>query len=801
MVPKGAKSDMRRPVQNPILPRNVIRGNAVQTGEIAPSRLTEGLRRLFLLIALIGGAILAWFLLDQWRDITERHELRQRSQIVTIAGATRKIIAAQELVLDIVGAELYELIDAGDEAGCRAELDRLRSLNPVVAAYALLSTDGRVLLTHADLEQTLAGNPHRLTEHLSSDALTDALADNRLVLGRSYRLPGSGERVIPGLKAIRDESGQAQLVIVAALRLGGPQPLFESSVFLGPRNTLQIVRGRDLFPLHWSAPFDPPAGYYEHPIPRQYYDDAVASAEALSGQPIERIKAESIPVPYRVVNALGPHLGYAVFDPEHDFWVITQTHRNQLVAEFMPVALASTAIYLLLIALMLVMLPVIARTEAQRQHELEHRARHDLLTGLANRLQVGHDFAALSQRHQGQVAMLYVDLNKFKSFNDSFGHWLGDALLGELGRRLQRGVSGQERVARVGGDEFVVLCPADDRSVLEARAKVLVELISAPFDFEGLQCQIGCSIGIARTIEAGPELDDLLRAADVAMYEAKHRHEEVCFYKPELAARYLHNLAIERRLKEAMKDGRIQLHYQPLVDARGAVLGFEALARWRDAELGEVPPERFIAVAEATGSMAQLGDYILARVLSDARRLEQSIRRPFKLSINVSVSQFRTADFAARMIERVNGAGLEHAQLVVEITESLFMEDHERVVDTLKSLRDQGVGVSLDDFGTGYSSLGLLRVLPLDEIKIDRSFVRDVDGDLHTRTLIRGIIALARSHGIRVLAEGVETRRQLELLTEYGCEAFQGFLFAAPMSIIELEQYLSDDAATVFAPA
>ncbi len=763
--------------------------------------LGRSFQMLFLALALGGAVLLGWILFDQWRGISERHEIRQRAQIVTLAGATRKVMASQELVLDLVGRELLQDALRGDRQAAVAELDRLRAMNPVVAGYAFADLAGNLLLGTSELEQNLDSLPNLLEQEASAVTFRAALESRRMVIGRPYSIPVLEQWVIPARKVIRDADGHALGVMMAALQLGGSEPFFEQQFFLGPRNTLQIVRGADLFPLHWAASIAPPAGYYTRPIPREYYDQAVASAERRSGQDIDSIRSQSLPVSYRVVNALGPHLGYTIYDPVYDFWVLTQTHRNQLLGEFARIAVASTAIYVLLLVMVLLLLRVIARGETHRQRELVHHAEHDLLTGLPNRMRMATDFEQLREMNDGRLALLFLDLNNFKAFNDGFGHVFGDAFLRELGKRLVVSLEMPECVARIGGDEFVLMTPETEPERLEQRARELIELLTAPCTIDGLRCQIGCSVGIARLPEAGESINDLLRASDVALYAAKRQSSSICHYHPALGRNYLENIRIERHLRAALEAGEIELHYQPQVDRNGQLLGFEALARWTDDEFGELAPERFIAIAEASGQIGRLGDYIVERALSDGSTLQQLVDRPFRLSINVSVRQFRSAGFAERLVECVERSRLERVQIVLEITESLFMEEQEPVIEALEQLRLAEIRIALDDFGTGFSSLGLLRSLPIDELKIDRSFIDDIEHDEFTRKLVQSIIGIGRSHGMSLLAEGVETQRQLELLVADGCDAFQGYLFARSMSIEQLKQHLAAENSGSFAPA
>jgi EAL domain-containing protein (putative c-di-GMP-specific phosphodiesterase class I) len=278
------------------------------------------------------------------------------------------------------------------------------------------------------------------------------------------------------------------------------------------------------------------------------------------------------------------------------------------------------------------------------------------------------------------------------------------------------------------------------------------------------------------------------------MYAAKRERNSVRFYDPTMGRDYLQNIRIEQRLRDALRSAAIHMAYQPQVDGEGHVIGIEALARWHDDELGVVDPRRFIAIAEASGFIGEVGDYIVDHVFADAYRLRAHFPRRLRLSINISIRQFMQPMFAQMLVDRFQAAGLPQVRLVVEITESLFMEDHGMVMDELDRLRRAGVRISLDDFGTGYSSLALLRTLPVDELKIDKSFVDHVETDPNTRKLVQSVVAIGKNHGMSVVAEGVEEQSQFELLSADGCDAFQGYLFARPMSPDALIGYLQRTA-------
>jgi diguanylate cyclase (GGDEF)-like protein len=753
--------------------------------------LRSSLTRLFLLLALIGTLLLAWSLVDLWQTITERHESRQRSQIATLANATRAVMANQEVLLELLGREL--LFHGEFEAGANGDvrlLDDLLDLNPLVAVYVLTDPAGDVLVINSGFEGVPLPNLARLSSTMES--FEGALASDRMIVGRPLYVEVLERWVIPLAKAIRRTDGEIAGVLTAGMYLDGANPFFSPETYLGPRNTLQIVRGTDLYPLHWASRLDQPAGYFRNAIPREYYDHAVASAEARSGQDIEFIKASRRPHSYRVVNALGPHLGMTVYDPTYDFWVLSQTHLDQLRLEFLRAGSVYVVVFVLLLVMILVALVSISRGERKRQAELIHKADHDGLTGLPNRRRMVQDFRKMQHAYPDGLAVLFIDMDNFKSFNDGFGHMLGDRLLQLLGQRLADFIDENECIARVGGDEFVLLSPETNAETLLKRANDLIATLTQPSQLDGVLCELGCSIGIARTGDAGESLDEVLRAADVAMYAAKTRRNTARLYEPSMGRQYLENIAIEQRLQVGIQQRSIRMEYQPQFDAERRLIGIEALARWNDAELGEIEPEQFIAIAEASGLIDRMGDYILDRSLGEIDRLSDQTDAPLRLSINISVRQFMGPDFTERLLRRIRDLSSNSVRLVIEITESLFMEDLETITTHLEKLRLAEIQVALDDFGTGYSSLGLLRQLPIDELKIDRGFITDLATDEYARKLVQSIIGIGKTHGVRVVAEGVENEEEFELLKAYGCDAFQGYLFARPLALADLAAFLAD---------
>jgi diguanylate cyclase (GGDEF)-like protein/PAS domain S-box-containing protein len=441
----------------------------------------------------------------------------------------------------------------------------------------------------------------------------------------------------------------------------------------------------------------------------------------------------------------------------------------------------------------LILRDVSHRREAERratehQRSLQHQAMHDSLTGLPNRLHLNEQLPLLmreAERRGGSIAVFYIDCDHFKNINDSRGHTVGDEYLRCVAHRLRGALASSDLVARMGGDEFLVVTRHES---LEPNAQAIAERISQslkqPIQLGDAAYSATCSIGVATFPQDASSMTELLRAADIALYEAKGRgRDSIQAFDAAMNQRVQERLGLEQDLRKAVEADAIDIHLQPIVDIRSnQIVSFEALARWHHPLHGAVPPLAFIKVAEQSDLIVALGECVLRRVARLMREWIDAGIEPVPVAVNVSAKQLQRSDLASKISEITAQFGVMPQLIGIELTESVAMHDSAEHIAKLHALRDLGMRVSVDDFGTGYSSLSYLRNLPIDYLKIDRSFVRDMNVDGNDAAIVRAIISMASSLRLGTVAEGVETLEQASQLVALGCAIGQGYHFARPLA-------------------
>ena len=439
----------------------------------------------------------------------------------------------------------------------------------------------------------------------------------------------------------------------------------------------------------------------------------------------------------------------------------------------------------------------------QSEEEIHRLAFYDALTQLPNRRLLQERLLqsmSLSARSGKHGALMFIDLDNFKTLNDTQGHDVGDLLLKEVAQRLTRNVREGDTVARLGGDEFVValesLSGVEQEAANQAETvaeKIRAELVQ-PYRLNGFEHQSSPSIGVCLFRGHQNSLDEVLKQADLAMYQAKSSGRNmVCFFDPAMQAEMELRVELEKDLRASIRLNQLMLYYQMQVDGSGRIVGAEALIRWQHPKRGMVSPAQFIPLAEEIGMIVPIGDWVIEQACAQLKRWEmEPAMRKLTLSVNVSPRQLSQPWFVEQVKDAIEKSGIRASRLKLELTESFVLDDVEEAIEKMQELRDIGIRFAMDDFGTGYSSLAYLKRLPLEQLKIDQSFVRDIATDKGNAVMVRTIISIASNFGLEVVAEGVETDDQLAFLRQFGCNKFQGYLFGKPVPVAEFERLCRD---------
>jgi len=439
------------------------------------------------------------------------------------------------------------------------------------------------------------------------------------------------------------------------------------------------------------------------------------------------------------------------------------------------------------------------------EQKLHHQAFHDALTGIANRRYFTEQLDTLlemqKKRPRFRFAVLLIDLDRFKNVNDSLGHLAGDQLLKMVTEKIKQCLRSNDLLARLGGDEFaILLSDVDSDGLISAIAERITKEAASPFMINGQEVRISASIGVVTHTQGNDTADSLIRDADLAMYHAKDSGKaQFQFFSSRMHESALTCLTIETELRKALEHRELVLYFQPIINiASKALEGFEALIRWHHPSRGLVPPDKFIPIAEETGLILPIGDWVIQEGCRKLVQLKKKNSQLLTLNLNVSIKQFLENDFTDKLKYEMSKTGLSPQDIKLEFTESLLMEHTQQAVEQLYALRDLGFKLAIDDFGTGYSSLSYLQQFPVDQIKIDRSFINAMDQQEESRKIVKSILALAKSLDISTVAEGVETRSQLDQLSDLSCGSCQGYFIAKPMPWEDLHDFINNWRKTQF---
>lgn len=754
---------------------------------------------LFSFLTVLALAGFGFSVFQLWRD-AQRDAHDTLSYInQQLAQSTRATFIKHETVLRVTGEELIRLGALHNPEAGREIIEDVATTDPGMVGFGFIRPDGQLLIVSGVAPGTAL--PNLLEEDASAQSFREALASPILQTGRPWFMKIFQEWVIPVRKTIRNSQGEPLAVMAAGYRITGgtttwaelelPEAvgagvLREDGYF----QYLHLVTGSEPGPDRLQAIYGKPVGQH-----------VLGLIKARGGEQGIVNLAKSLTLDNLVVAY--KHL------PEYGIYTTSALPRSVIREAFMEDLVGPVSLIVAYLILATIGYRYAVRTQREHERSLTHLAHHDSLTGLPNRVLMRErlEQAMKTAQRQGQrVALLFIDIDRFKEINDRHGHAQGDALLRHVAVRLQDVLRPGDTVARLGGDEFLIILPGiEERETIETLVQRVGDQFRHPVLVDHLEHRITASIGVAVYPDDSQTVDDVQKHGDIALFEAKERGRAChVYFDAELNQRAERRSRLREALERAVDDGQFSLHYQPQLDAaNGEVLAVEALLRWHSPEHGQVSPAEFIPLAEETGLIGEIGRFVLYQAMRDIQQLNQHHGLNLSVAVNISAHQMLGESISAFVKRIAASLNFPSRNLVLELTESVLIEEFDQVSAELHALRRMGVGIAIDDFGTGYSSLSYLNRLPVTELKIDRSFVRDIERDPDDHSLIASIIGLGRGQGVHLVAEGVESAEQARLLKELQCDVLQGFYFSRPLPLEALRDYLNiahDSDALSLAP-
>ncbi|WP_104026459.1 bifunctional diguanylate cyclase/phosphodiesterase [Vibrio jasicida] len=757
--------------------------------------LKKNIWTLYITLFAISVGLFSLFGHYHYESTLDKYKDKQLLQLELFASSVDSLFKAQETLLEVVGHQLVEQNDFTRTASLqmRPLLDNLMSIHPAIAAFGLTNPQGDYLAISSNLDLQKLKNLNQNPQ--TKDTFIAALESNHMVVGRTYFMPALDSLVIPIRKAIRDKQGRVTAVMTAGFKMNSSL-VFRNDIHANEHNRVSLVR-EDGYLTFTSAE---QATVYSYNHPADGHKKSIVFEQVDKKYGWSRDTVKSLASAVNIV-ADDPRINQLVtlkYLPDYKLWASSSTDLRYIQSGFFEQFALYSIVFIFIQAGFYALVRSIANNELATREKLLYQAHHDHLTLLPNREYLRTHIGRWLGGASNPFTLMFIDVDNFKSVNDTHGHEFGDEVLKQIAQRLKTFEAEGRLIIREASDEFILLVNLVDKASINTLASDLIAYLSEPYIVKDNQFLLSCSIGIALYPSHGNNLDALLRSADIAMYQAKKERNTYSLFDQQMHVKHLHKMRIEQRLRLAIERQSLFMVYQPQLNVNGEVYGVEALIRWQDEELGFVPPNEFIPLAESSGLMVRLGELIIEKSLIDMARLMATSHQPIQMSINISVKQFIQVNFVDNLLASIEKHGVDQKRITLEITENLFIEDLDKFAPICERLHQLGFKISLDDFGTGYSSLSMLKALPIDEVKIDKSFVDNIEEDEKALNMVQNIIAIGKNFGMKVLAEGVETKQQRDQLAVCGCDLIQGYFYSKPLlfeALIEFAQQSSNEKA------
>jgi len=762
--------------------------------------LSKALWKLYVFIIFVSLGLLALGTNILWNSTVQevKTELIYSNKIVS--QSLNSMLSKDEALFHIIGKRILELGLTKNNPQSIQLLDSLLKKNSELAGIGIANPQGEIIISSSNFDPK--NLPNLLQREETKESFKQALNSDFLVMGRTYFSAEYNDWIVPIRYRILDHNQQVVAVLTNGIKVNGDNSPWQNTNAIDSLRVTVVDSDYYLQYISFGGSEDLKK-LYKEPVSTEYLDFFSKTLLEQTGFTLKDYMTDNLGIAFiDYTNPIGERLiGTFSYEIKYGHFIFTTFEKFNLIYKLIGPVVSLTSLFIAFNVVLFVFFKHFSRLQRKSKTDLEHQSQHDQLTALPNLRYLNRHFARWKKNHGPLYSFIFIDLDNFKNSNDIHGHPVGDKILVEVAKRLEQSFK-EGLCVRQGGDEFIVITPytAPNNSI-DLCNQFLLDL-KHPIKIDELEFSIRASIGIAQSPVDGTEYATLLRKADIAMYEAKRKKCGVYVFNQQLDIKNARNAMIGKELNHALEKNEFSLVYQPQINmATKKVIGVEVLLRWHNDILDQVSPSEFIPIAESTGAILEIGNFVFEKAFEEFVDICQEIvakdksytqKNKFRLSINVSILQLSNEHFLDHLFEIINKYDCKNAKLMLEITETLIIINPNKIGAILEKIRQAGIEISLDDFGTGYSSLSYLTKLPINELKIDQSFIHGITSDPTNLTLVKSIINLGNSLGIEVLAEGVETAEELKLLSEYECEYVQGYYFSKPLDKNNLLKYLKN---------
>lgn len=734
---------------------------------------------IFYIIAVSAALVFAFFTYIKYVELKNIEYVKNEKDVAKVDTVTKVFLTQFEVMLQDIGMNLAHSNLEKDRVKKNKMLDDLRDLNPLILGFGFVDVQGNLLVSNTNMD------PRQVNKMLHSKPLTSSLKETlqskNLVVGKSFYFVPLRKWIMPLRKAIRDKNGNVLGIMNVGIINTDENNLFSNFQLDSNQNIILIKKFSDgFYRLFYSNNYDKQSYYnlYSKSCPTNICQTVLKQVLRRHHVNLKELQQSQKSFSFDTYDFHKQAvIGALKYDTKYKIWIAVYSYNTKIMQEIYKDIFYLIIFYIAIMLMFYFLFKSIEKYEKKKEDDLIYRTMHDTLTGLPNRTYIYENVCRSHKfKMQEGARIIFIDLDNFKNINDKFGHSFGDKIIMKIAKRLQLFFEKSDLIARQGGDEFIIINNSKNKNLEE-----MIHIISTPYVVDDIEVRVGASVGVSVYLKDANDFDTLLSFADMAMYEAKKVKNSYAFFTKEMQKKNSVNIEIEHELRSALEKNEIFMMYQPQIAADETFHGVEALVRWENEKLGFVGPDKFIPVAEASGLILNLGTYIIRQSLMEIKQLYAESGNTFQLSVNISIIQLMNNNFMEELLQIIDEVNFDKSLLTLEITERLPIEDIDYVLPILKELRAENIELSLDDFGTGYSSLSVLERLPMNELKIDKAFVDKILYSKKDKNLVKTIINIGKNFSMNVLAEGTESKEQVDKLREYGCDIFQGYYYSKPL--------------------